>query len=206
MTNDILPPLHVHEPRIDMALAARIRVVGLDVDGVLTDGGVYLGATRASLGAPETVPFELKRYDIQDGLGVQLLRDAGLQVVIITGRVSESVTMRAVELGAVAVIQDPHAQKLSALRDTLLRLGCALDECAFLGDDLPDLAVLRQVGLPVAVGNAVPEVRRCAKLQLNARGGFGAVREFAEALLTARGEWSDRVEAYVAARSAPERP
>ncbi len=206
MSGDQLPALTVDAPRIDVALARRIRVVGLDVDGVLTDGGVYLGATRDSATrdsatAPHTTPFELKRYDIQDGLGVQLLRDAGLQVVIITGRVSESVAMRAIELGAVAVVQDPHAMKLAALHEVLRSLNCTLEECAFLGDDLPDLAVLRQVGLPVAVGNAVAEVRRCAALQLRARGGFGAVREFAEALLTARGEWSDRVEAYVAARS-----
>ncbi len=192
-----LPAMVVHAPRIEPALAKRIRVVGLDVDGVLTDGGVYLGATRASEGGQ---PFELKRYDIQDGLGIQLLRDAGLQIVIVTGRVSESVAMRARELGATAVVQDPSARKLPALKRIVAALDCTLSEVAFLGDDLPDLAVLRHVGLPVAVGNAVVEVRRTATLQLNARGGFGAVREFAEALLIARGEWTDLVERYVASR------
>ena len=199
MSDDRLPPLMIDAPRIDPAQARRIRVVGLDVDGVLTDGGVYLGATRESDAA--SVPFELKRYDIQDGLGLHLLRDAGVQIVIITGRVSERVAMRARELGAVACVQDPHVRKLPALRRVLAGLGCTLDECAFLGDDLPDLAVLRQVGLPVAVGNAVAEVRRASTLQLRACGGFGAVREFAEALLGARGEWTDLVEAYVAQRS-----
>lgn len=203
--SDALPPVRVSAPRIEPALARRIRVIGLDVDGVLTDGGVYLGATYAS-DTGDAHPFELKRYDIQDGLGVQLLRAAGLRIVIITGRVSDSVAMRARELGVDALIQDPHARKLPALRRTLADLGCSLEECAFVGDDLPDLAVLRVVGLPVAVGNAVPEVRRAATLQLHARGGFGAVREFAEALLTARDEWIDRVEEYVASRSveAPE--
>lgn len=199
--SDVLPPLVLATPRIDVARARAIRVLGLDVDGVLTDGGVYLGAARPA--GVEAAPFELKRYDIQDGLGIQLLRDAGIQIVIITGRVSESVAMRARELGAVACVQDPHARKLSALRTVLADLQCSLDECAFIGDDLPDLSVLRAVGLPVAVGNAVPEVRRTALLQLESRGGHGAVREFAEALLSARGEWSERVEAYVAQRSEP---
>jgi 3-deoxy-D-manno-octulosonate 8-phosphate phosphatase (KDO 8-P phosphatase) len=200
LAGDVLPPLRLTTPRIDPTLARRIRVVGLDVDGVLTDGGVYLGATSGA----DTRSFELKRYDIQDGLGLQLLRAAGLRVVIITGRVSESVAMRARELNADALVQDPNARKLPALRRVLADLGCTLEECAFVGDDLPDLAVVRVVGLPAAVGNAVPEVRRTAVLQLNARGGFGAVREFAEALLTARDEWIDRVEQYVAERSVEE--
>jgi 3-deoxy-D-manno-octulosonate 8-phosphate phosphatase (KDO 8-P phosphatase) len=197
MIDDVLPALTIQRPRIEAELARRIRVVGLDVDGVLTDGGVYLGATQGV----ETVPFELKRYDIQDGLGLHLLRNAGVQIVIVTGRVSESVAMRARELGAVAVVQDPQARKLPALRRIVADLGCTLDECAFIGDDLPDLSVLRVVGLPVAVGNAVAEVRRTATLQLSAHGGHGAIREFAEALLSARGEWIDLVEAYVAERS-----
>ncbi len=195
---DTLPPMTVHAPRIEPALARRIRVVGLDVDGVLTDGGVYLGATGESGDAVH--PFELKRYDIQDGLGMAMMREAGLHVVIITGRVSESVAMRARELRVAAVVQDPQARKLPALRRILSDLGCTLDEVAFLGDDLPDLAVLREVALPVAVGNASPEVKRDALLQLKARGGHGAVREFAEALLHARGEWTDLVERYVASR------
>ena len=197
LADDTLPPVRVSAPRIDPALARRIRVIGLDVDGVLTDGGVYLGATNGD----DLRSFELKRYDIQDGLGLHLLRSAGLKVVIITGRVSESVAMRARELGADALVQDPHARKLPALRRVLADLDCTPEECAFVGDDLPDLAVMRVVGLPVAVGNAVAEVRRTALLQLSARGGFGAVREFAEALLTARDEWIDRVEEYVAQRS-----
>ena len=200
MTDDPLPPLVIDAPCVDPALARRIRVVALDVDGVLTDGGVYLGATRDDRGSAVT-PFELKRYDIQDGFGLQLLRDAGIKIVIITGRVSESVAMRAKELGAAALVQDPLARKLPALRGVLDDLGCTLEECACIGDDIPDLSVLRAVGLPVAVGNATAEVRRTATLQLTARGGHGAIREFVEALLQARGEWIDLVEAYVAKRS-----
>jgi 3-deoxy-D-manno-octulosonate 8-phosphate phosphatase (KDO 8-P phosphatase) len=199
MSTDQLPPLAVDAPRIDPVLARRIRVVGLDVDGVLTDGGIYLGAARDDAGNA-TAPFELKRYDIQDGLGIQMLRAAGIKVVIITGRVSESVRLRAQELKVDALVQDPHARKLPALRRLLDELACSLAECAFVGDDLPDLGVLREVGLPVAVGNAVLEVQRTAHLQLTARGGHGAVREFVEALLRARGEWTDLVEQYVAER------
>jgi 3-deoxy-D-manno-octulosonate 8-phosphate phosphatase (KDO 8-P phosphatase) len=196
---DVLPPLIVDVARVDAALARRIRVVVFDVDGVLTDGGVYLGATQ-SFESASPVSFEFKRYDIQDGLGMAMLREAGLHVVIITGRVSESVAMRARELRVTSLVQDPQARKLPALRRILTELQCTLDEVAFVGDDLPDLAVLREVGLPVAVGNAVIEVRRAARLQLTARGGHGAVREFSEALLTARGEWTDLVESYVASR------
>ncbi|WP_373058186.1 KdsC family phosphatase [Gemmatimonas sp.] len=195
---DSLPPLVVDAPRVEQTLARRIRVVALDVDGVLTDGGIYLGSAKTG---EADVPFELKRYDIQDGLGIQLLRDAGLKVVIITGRVSESVAQRARELRVDAVVQDPEARKLTALTTIVNDFGCTLDDVAFVGDDLPDLSVLRRVGLPVAVGNAVAEVRRTARLQLRAHGGHGAVREFAEALLVARDEWMDAVERYVASRS-----
>lgn len=199
VAHDKLPPLIVHAPRIEPSIARRIRVVVFDVDGVLTDGGVYLGATRVNEG-DASQQFELKRYDIQDGLGMAMLREAGLHLAIITGRVSESVAMRARELRINFVVQDPAARKLPALRRILTEIDCSLEEVAFLGDDLPDLAVMREVGLPVAVGNAVTEVRRCATLQLTARGGFGAVREFSEALLHARGEWTDLVERYVASR------
>ena len=195
---DTLPSFTLDHPRIEPTLARRIKLVGLDVDGVLTDGGIYLGA--ADNDARE---FEFKRYDIQDGLGIHLLREAGFHVVILTGRVSHSVAMRAKELRVSRLVQDAHARKLPALRNLLKELDCSMEEVAFLGDDLPDLAVLREVGLPVAVGNAVPEVRRAARLQLNATGGRGAVREFAEALFDARGEWIDVVERYVLSRSQP---
>ena len=182
------------DDRLDPELARRIRFVGLDVDGVLTDGGIYLGDS-----AGERV--ELKRYDIQDGLGVYFLRDAGIRVGIITGRVSESVRLRAAELGVDDLAQDPMAQKFPALLEMLGRHGLTLDDAAFVGDDFPDLAVLRAVGLPVAVGNAVPEVARECTLRLTREGGHGAVREFAELLLRARGQWDDVVERYVSYRT-----
>jgi 3-deoxy-D-manno-octulosonate 8-phosphate phosphatase (KDO 8-P phosphatase) len=175
-------------------VAKRIRLVGLDVDGVLTDGGIYLGSVGDT-------PHEFKRYDIQDGLGIHLLRKAGIRVAIVTGRVSESVRLRARELEIEDVAQDASAQKLPALLDMLDRHKIAPADAAFIGDDFPDMAVLRVVGLPVAVGNAVPEIRSVCSLKLTRNGGFGAVREFAELLLKARGEWKAVTDAYVAERS-----
>jgi len=181
---------------IDAALARRIRLVGLDVDGVLTDGGIYLGESGGA-------SLEFKRYHIEDGLGVKLLRNAGLKVVIVTGRVSESVRLRAQELEVDDVAQDAQARKLPAFKRMLERFGIAPADAAFVGDDLPDLGILRMTGLPIAVANAVPEVRAAAAVTLERRGGHGAVREAAERLLKARGEWDALVEEYVALRSTP---
>ena len=138
---------------IHPTLARSVRLVGLDVDGVLTDGGLYLGAVDGKT-------IELKRYEIQDGLGIHLMQRAGIRVAIITGRVSESVRLRAAELGIEDVAQDAQAQKLPAFLAMLDRHGIAPSEAAFVGDDFPDMAVLKLVGLPVAVANAVPEVMR----------------------------------------------
>lgn len=182
---------------LDAASARRVRLVGIDVDGVLTDGGIYLGAVDGT-------PLEFKRFEIQDGLGIHFLRKAGIRVAIVTGRVSDSVRLRAAELEIEDVAQDASARKLPAFRRILERYGIAPEEAAFIGDDFPDLAVMRLVGLPVAVANAVPEIARTARLHLTRHGGRGAVREFAELLLTARGEWASVTEAYVAERSVDE--
>lgn len=192
------------------SLARRIQIVGFDVDGTLTDGGVYLGASEvAALGnaflrdpaASSHAPFELKRYDIQDGLGIWLLRSVGIKVVLVTGRVSHSVAHRGRELDVDAVLQEPNAMKLGLWRKALHDFNLTNAEAAFVGDDLPDLPILREVALPVAVGNSVAEVLRASTLHLTRRGGFGAVREFAEWLLKERGEWDAAVERYVASRS-----
>ena len=183
---------HVIAPEV----ARRIKIVGLDVDGVLTDGGIYLGSVQET-------PLEFKRYDIQDGLGIYFMRRAGLRVALVTGRVSESVRLRARELEIEDVVQDASANKLPAFMNMLSRHGLSASEAAFIGDDFPDMAVLRIVGLPVAVANAVPEIRAVCSLRLSRSGGKGAVREFAELLLKARGEWRAVADAYVAERSLP---
>jgi 3-deoxy-D-manno-octulosonate 8-phosphate phosphatase (KDO 8-P phosphatase) len=183
--------------RIPRKLAERIRLVMLDVDGVLTDGGIYLGATASG------ERFELKRFEITDGLGVRFMQDVGITVAIVTGRESEAVRIRAEELGVLECHQDPTAAKLPIASRILDRLGVSWEESAFLGDDLPDLPVLRRVALPAAVGNAAPEVRALARWTGNRSGGYGAVREFAEALLHARGQWADCVEGYLRERQGP---
>jgi 3-deoxy-D-manno-octulosonate 8-phosphate phosphatase (KDO 8-P phosphatase) len=179
---------------IEQKLARSIRLVGLDVDGVLTDGGIYLGDVGGT-------PLEFKRYEIQDGLAVHFLREAGILVAIVTGRVSESVRIRAAELDVDDLAQDAQARKLPAFRRILERHEVLPEEAAFVGDDFPDMGILRMVGLPVAVGNAAPEIRKVCKVQLERHGGRGAVREFTELLLKARGEWDAVVERYVASRS-----
>jgi 3-deoxy-D-manno-octulosonate 8-phosphate phosphatase (KDO 8-P phosphatase) len=181
---------------IDSAVARSIRLVAFDVDGVMTDSGAYLGDVDGKR-------VELKRYDIQDGLGIALLRRVGIRVAIVTGRVSESVRLRAEELGVEDVAQDPDGYKLAAFTRMLATHGIDAQECAFVGDDFPDLPVLRIVGLPVAVANAVPEIRQECRVHLDNEGGHGAVREFCERLLKARGVWEEAWHGYVADRSDP---
>lgn len=179
---------------IDEPTARRVKFVVLDVDGVLTDGGIFLGDVDGRR-------MEFKKFDIQDGLGILLLRWAGIKVGIITGRVSESVALRAAELKVDELVQDEQARKLPALRKICKRLSIGLDEVAFIGDDLPDVGALREVGLPVVVANATVDAVQAASLQLTRNGGAGAVREFCELLLRARGEWDALVERYVQGRS-----
>jgi len=175
---------------LDPAVARRIRLVGLDVDGVLTDNGLYVGMVQG-------VPAELKRFDIQDGIGIVLLRLAGIRVVLLSGRRSEATELRGEELAVDACVQGHHARKHPAFAALLERFGVAWDEAAFLGDDLPDVPVLRSVGLPVAVANATGDARAVACHVTTAAGGRGAVREFVETLLRARGEWEATVERYL---------
>jgi 3-deoxy-D-manno-octulosonate 8-phosphate phosphatase (KDO 8-P phosphatase) len=174
--------------------ARRVRLLGLDVDGVLTDNGVFIGPV-----AGERV--ELKRFDIQDGLGLILLRSANLPVVWLSGRSSESTALRAAELRVDELLQVPGPRKEAVFAELLERRGLDWDEVAFVGDDLADLPVLRRVGLPIAVANAVPEVKAVASFVTRAAGGHGAVREVVEALLRGRGDWADILERYFAGQT-----
>jgi 3-deoxy-D-manno-octulosonate 8-phosphate phosphatase (KDO 8-P phosphatase) len=175
--------------QIDAEMARRVRLLVLDVDGVLTDNGIWLGPV-----AGERV--ELKRFDIQDGLGLRLLRTAGIPIVWLSGRHSEATSLRARELRVDELLQVPGPKKLQALTELLERRGVAWEEVAYAGDDLADLQVLRRVGLPLAVPNAVAEVRAVAAAITRAPGGHGAVREIVEALLKARGVWAEMLERY----------
>jgi 3-deoxy-D-manno-octulosonate 8-phosphate phosphatase (KDO 8-P phosphatase) len=175
--------------RIPAALARRVRVVILDVDGVLTDNGVYMGATIAG------ERLELKRFHIMDGLGIKMLQWAGLHVFLVSGRESPATTLRAGELG-VECRQVAGGFKVPTVAAILEEVAAEWDELAMVGDDLADLPVMARAGLPVAVPNAAAELRAQARWVTARSGGNGAVRDFAEALLQARGQWVTLVDAY----------
>ncbi len=176
---------------LDATLARRIRLVGFDVDGVMTDGGIYVGLIADQ-------PTEFKRFHIQDGLGVKMLREAGIVVVLVSARSSEATEVRAREIKVDEVVHDN--KKLPAFESLLARRRIEWNECAFVGDDLPDLPLLRRVALPIAVANAVAEVKAAADLVTAAAGGAAAMREVAETLLKARGVWDDLVRRYLEQR------
>lgn len=165
--------------------ARAIRLLVLDVDGVLTDGRLYYSDQGA----------ELKAFNIQDGLGIKLLQRNGIAVGIITGRTSPLVARRAAELGISLLIQG-REDKFAALAEALATLPYRLDEIAFMGDDLPDLGAIRRVGLGMAVANANAAIAACAHWRSTLPGGAGAVREAAEFLLNAQGKLAAAVAGY----------
>lgn len=165
--------------------AARLRLLALDVDGVLTDGRLYYGNAGE----------ELKAFNIRDGLGIKLLQRAGIEVAIITGRESAMVARRAAELGVQRVIQG-REDKRAALLELCAALGLALADCAYMGDDLPDLGAIRSAAIGLTVADAAGPVADAADWRSAHPGGAGAVREAAEFLLTARGQLAGLEESY----------
>ncbi|MDG2115912.1 MAG: HAD-IIIA family hydrolase [Porticoccaceae bacterium] len=159
------------------AAAKKIKLLLLDVDGVLTDGRLYYGNSGE----------EMKAFNIQDGLGIKLLQKGGVQVGIITGRISKLLQRRADELGIDPLIQG-REDKLTALNELLQNMRIEMDEIAFMGDDLPDLAVMRRVGLGITPANGSSTNAKQADWQTNNAGGQGAVREVAEMILDAQGK------------------
>ena len=159
-----------------------IRLLGLDVDGVLTDGGIYYG---------EPV-MELKRFNAQDGMGITLLRMAGIMPFIITSRECDAVARRAAELG-IDEIHQGIKDKIGCLNDILERHDAGLDETAYVGDDLSDLCIMLKVGMPIAVANARDEIKRTARHVTAAKGGSGAVREACEYVLREAGLLDDLI-------------
>ena len=158
-----------------LARARAVRLAIFDVDGVLTDGTVWIG--------PQGEVF--KPFNILDGHGVKMLQAAGVATAILSGRSSEAVTRRAGELGIAHVVQG-SADKVADFERLIAAVGVQPTECAFVGDDLPDLEVMRRCGLAVAVANAVPAVKDVAHYVTRASGGRGAVREFCEMVLMHR--------------------
>ncbi|HEY6131358.1 MAG TPA: HAD-IIIA family hydrolase [Halioglobus sp.] len=159
--------------------AAVVRLLALDVDGVLTDGLIYYSNNGD----------ELKAFNIKDGLGIKLLQEAGVKVAIITGRQSEIVARRARELGITDVVQG-RDDKHQALLELCQRHDLALEECAYMGDDLPDLRAIIAAGLGMTVADASSAVHEAADWRSRYCGGGGAVREACEFILSAKGEWS----------------
>jgi 3-deoxy-D-manno-octulosonate 8-phosphate phosphatase (KDO 8-P phosphatase) len=159
----------------DAKILASIRFIAFDVDGVFTDGRFYLSDAGV----------ESKAFHTQDGFGVRRLLDAGIEVAVISGRKSAAVQLRMDQLGVRHVVQGCK-DKIAAFETIIADLGIAAGECAYAGDDIPDLPLLAKVGASFAVANAVREVHMHCDFSTQARGGHGAVREICDKLMDAR--------------------
>jgi 3-deoxy-D-manno-octulosonate 8-phosphate phosphatase (KDO 8-P phosphatase) len=167
------------------ARAARIRLVLMDVDGVMTDGSLlFLGDGT-----------ELKTFHAQDGIGIRLAQRAGIEIGVITGRRSPAVEHRCRELD-ITELHMGDWRKLPIFQEILERRGLRPEEVCFIGDDLVDLPILRRVGLAVTVPEARPEVREAVDAVSDLPGGRGAVRDVLEAILRAQGHWDDLMKLY----------
>jgi 3-deoxy-D-manno-octulosonate 8-phosphate phosphatase (KDO 8-P phosphatase) len=175
--------------RISSTLRARLRRIRLflcDVDGVLTDGSIFIGGER-----------EFKRFNIRDGLGLVLARRAGLKVGWVSARPSLATKLRAEELKIDYLVQQGDATgKAAAIGELLAREKFTWAETCFVGDDIIDLGPLTRAGLAVAVGDGVAEARAAAHHVTRAAGGCGAVRETVEMILRAQGKWRTFVDKY----------
>jgi 3-deoxy-D-manno-octulosonate 8-phosphate phosphatase (KDO 8-P phosphatase) len=166
--------------------AARLRLLILDVDGVLTDGGLYYGPDGESV----------KRFQVLDGHGIKLLQQAGVAVAIISARKSSIVERRAADLGIVHLHQGVH-DKLAAFKALLVHTGVAAEDCGFIGDDVIDLPVLLRTGFSASVPQGHPEVRARVHYVTQAGGGNGAVRELCDFILRAQGKYEAAMAPYL---------
>jgi 3-deoxy-D-manno-octulosonate 8-phosphate phosphatase (KDO 8-P phosphatase) len=167
--------------------AAQIKVLLMDVDGTMTDGGVIL------LSQPDGTALELKTFDAHDGQGLMLAHTAGLRTGCITGRESPALLRRANEM-SMEFVYMKQPVKTPAYEEILRKTGVRESEVAFVGDDLPDLPVMQRAGLAIAVGDAVPEVKKAAHFTTKAHAGKGAVREAVELILKAKGVWKEMID------------
>ena len=165
--------------------AEKIKLIILDVDGVLTDGKIIYDSEGR----------EIKAFNIHDGHGIRLLHDTGINVAIITGRQSKVVEIRAAELGITDVYQKARDKK-SVYKELLNRYQLMEENVAFIGDDLIDLPILKSVGFAIAVSNAVDEVKEYAHMVTKKAGGEGAVREVIDFIIKAQGKWDRLIEGY----------
>ena len=170
-----------------IARAKKIKCIILDVDGVLTDGSIYVAPDGSELYKP---------FFARDGLIVSLARKVGVETAIITGRASTIVANRARELH-ISLVYQGSLDKRAAYADIKAKTGLSDEEIAYIGDDIVDLPILRMVGLPCAVGDAVPEARDIAQIIAGVPGGRGAVREIYEIILKAQGLWDNVLTAFL---------
>ena len=170
-------------------LAAQVRLLLMDVDGVLTDGKVY------GIPDPKGNIVETKGFDTQDGIALQWLSWKGFVTGVISGRISPATEERAKQCNMTYVYQG-HIEKIPILEEILNRSGIPAAQVAYIGDDLTDVVIMNRVALGIAPANARPEVKRSAKLVTQSAGGRGAVREVAELLLKAQGHWDDLLRKY----------
>ena len=171
--------------------AARIRLLLMDVDGVLTDGRLI------TVPGPGGKMIETKAFDSQDGIALQWLNWHGVQTGVISGRMSPATEERARQVRMTYVYQG-HIEKIPVLDEIFTKSGVPLADIAYVGDDLTDVVVMRRVGLAIATANARAEVKRVAHYVTEAVGGAGAVREVIEMLLRAQGHWADILRKYEA--------
>ncbi len=165
---------------------ARVKLFLCDVDGVLTDGSIFIGGEK-----------EFKRFNIRDGLGLVLARRAGLKIGWVSARPSPATKMRADELKIDFLVQQgDHVSKTGAIDELLAQEKMNWDEVCFVGDDIVDLGPLKRAGLAVAVADGVPEAKAAAHFTTQAAGGRGAVREVVEMILQAQGKWEPFVAHY----------
>ena len=167
--------------------AAKIQVLLMDVDGTLTDGGVTL------LSQTDGTALEIKTFDAHDGQGLTLANTAGVRTGVITGRESPALVRRAREM-KIEFVYQKQPQKIPAYEEILKKAGVPESAVAYVGDDLPDLPVMKRVGLAAAVGDAVPEVKRAAHYVAKAHAGKGAVREVIELILRSKGIWEEMID------------
>jgi 3-deoxy-D-manno-octulosonate 8-phosphate phosphatase (KDO 8-P phosphatase) len=167
--------------------AAQIKVLLMDVDGTMTDGSVTL------LSQPDGSALEIKTFDAHDGQGLTLAQTAGLRTGCITGRESAALLRRAHEM-KMEFIYMKQPLKVPAYEEILRKAGVSDSAVAYVGDDLPDIPLLRRVGLAVAVGDAVPEVKKSAHYTTKAFAGHGAIRETVELVLKSKGIWEDMID------------
>jgi 3-deoxy-D-manno-octulosonate 8-phosphate phosphatase (KDO 8-P phosphatase) len=167
--------------------ASQIKLILMDVDGTMTDGGVTL------LSQPDGTALEIKTFDAHDGQGLTLAHTAGLRTGCITGRESGALLRRAAEM-KMEFIYMKQPLKMPAYEDILAKAAVSDSAVAYIGDDLPDIPLMRRVGLAVAVGDAVPEVKRAAHYTTKALAGHGAIRETVELILKSKGIWKEMID------------